>query len=173
MFFIENGNFNGTSFFGAVLFVPMLFVIVAYILKLPYGITMDMCAAGECVMLALMKVKCMITDCCTGKICAYTSDGVPVYYPVREAEFVNALLIFGVLMLLHRKDSQKGKLYAWYLLVYGATRFALNFFREGTAPFVWILPPGHFWSLIAIVMGVTWLVVMRYKNKRSNNPENV
>ena len=171
MYFVENGHFGGTSFFGAVFLVPPVFVLVSVLIRVPYGLVIDMCAVGECIMLALMKVKCLIAGCCTGKIWYYTLEGIPKQYPIREAELINALIIFVILLVMHKKARQKGNLYAWYLLIYGITRFAMNSFRQDTEPFVWILPPGHLWSLLAIVIGIVWLIAMVYKNRKLMHAE--
>ena len=71
-------------------------------------------------------------------------------------------------------DSQKwfkGRLYGVYFLIYGVLRFALNFLRRGTTPFVWIIPAGHFWSLISIGLGITWILLYRSKEPQTPKKE--
>ena len=42
MFFIENGNFDGLSFYGAVFMVPIVFVLIAPLFRIPYGEILDL-----------------------------------------------------------------------------------------------------------------------------------
>ena len=49
MYRIENGFFGGTSFFGAILFVPV-FMLPTLLLKIQFGTIMDLCAPAECIL---------------------------------------------------------------------------------------------------------------------------
>lgn len=164
LFFIENGWIGGTSFFGAVFLVPILFLFIPKLLRVPYGDLMDLCAPAECVMLAVMKVQCLIGGCCDGRALFVSSNGTVVCFPSQIAELINALIIMGILMAMSRKEQFRGKLYPWYMVIYGTTRFVLNLFRGDTTPFALGLPAGNVWSLLAIAIGVVWLAVLRRKN---------
>ena len=67
-----------------------------------------------------------------------------------------ALGITLVLLLLLCRGKHAEKLYPLYLVIYGGTRFVLNFLRE-TRPFVLAVPAGHLWSLVSILIGLLWL----------------
>ena len=162
MFFIENGGWSGRSFFGAVFFVPVLMFPVALLLKIRYGTMMDVCAPGVSLIVAVMKIDCIIEGCCYGFAMRYLEDGTPVRFPSQAVELVANLAITAALLLLHKKEKNQGLIYPWYLVIYGAVRFILNLFRE-TVPFVWILPAGNFWSLIAILIGGTVLLLHKAK----------
>ncbi len=155
---IESGNWTGRSFYGAVFLVPVLMFPVAVILHIPYSIIMDMCAPAGCVMLALLKVKCSIDGCCKGRI--FTTSGGEFRFPSQKVECVAAILLMIVILLLIRSRKQAGKIYSWYLMLYGVTRLILNQFRE-TKPWIGPLAAGTFWSLVAIGIGTAVLVVMR------------
>jgi len=159
MFFIESGHFGGTSFFGAILFIPIL-MLPALLLRIPYGTIMDMCAPAECLMLAFMKVDCLISDCCIGKYL----PTLGFQFPSQIVEMLTILIIMLVLLHFERDARNRNMLYAYYLILYGATRFALNWFRYGIKPFVWILPAGNFWSIVAIIVGLLWLIAAKKIN---------
>lgn len=152
MFFVESGRFGGTSFFGAVLFVPIL-ILPAMLLKLSYKDILNLSAPAECLMLAIMKFDCLANDCCIGKYI----PSLKFQFPSQMVEMVFGLLVMVALLIIEvrRKDEH---LYAWYLVLYGSTRFLLNGFRYGLKPFVWILPNGHFWALVSVFIGIIWLV---------------
>ena len=120
MYFIETGKIGGTSFFGAILFVPIL-ILPAMLLKLKYKTILNLSAASEAIMLAVMKLDCLAHDCCVGRY----MPRLGFQFPSQIVEMVASLGVMLVLLQLERKDRGK-HLYAWYLLLYGATRFVLN-----------------------------------------------
>lgn len=166
MYFIENGDIDGLSFYGAVFLVPIVFLLVAKILRMPYGKLMDLCAVGECIMLALMKVSCATTGCCKGMVLYTTQAGDAVRFPSAIVELLIALLLFAILLSWALKLKRGQQLYGWYLLLYGSARFVLNLFRDVWHNLTLPLPFGNIWSLVAIAIGIVWLVVLRKKNQR-------
>lgn len=166
MFYLESGYIGGTSFYGAVFLVPLLFVPVAWLLRMPYGYALDLCAAGECAMLAVMKVQCLLSGCCRGAVLYVTEAGAPVRFPSQIAELANALLLLVILLCLSRKETNRGKLYPMYMLLYGLTRFVLNLFREARTPFALGLPAGNFWSVWSVLIGAAMLFVLSRKKKQ-------
>lgn len=152
MYWVENKHFGGTSFFGALLFVPLLMLPVI-LLKIPYGTLMDLCAPAECIMLAILKIDCLINDCCSGRY----MQALGVHFPSRIVEMIVILLIMVALLRIEKQAKKKNKLYGYYLIFYGFTRFFLNLLRDALTVFVWILPPGNFWSIIAVITGICWL----------------
>ena len=160
MYYFENGKFGGLSFYGAVFLVPVAFIVISLILQIPYGKIMDLCAIGECIMLALMKVHCILGGCCLGRVLFTTDSGVPVLFPSREAEMAVAIILFAILLQWALRKKRCGQLYAWYLVLYGGTRFVLNIFREAWVDREMFLPYGNIWSLVALAIGTTWLILL-------------
>lgn len=150
LFFVENGRFGGTSFFGAVLLAPVLMWPFGKLLRVPYGELMDLCAPAECAMLAVLKIDCLRTGCCAGAF-------IPQWgctFPSQIAEMSAAILLLIILVQFEKKDTSKGFIYPLYLGFYGSIRLVLNGFRAEQNPFVWILPPGHFWAIVSIAIGL-------------------
>lgn len=158
MHYIESGSFRGTSFFGAILFVPII-MIPAVLLKINYSTLMDLCAPAESLMLAFMKFDCMLRGCCIGKYL----PSLGFQFPSQIIEMIVTLIITAILVKIENRPDSHGMIYGWYLIIYGATRFVLNWFRYGIKPFVWILPAGNFWSLVAIAIGTRWLLLKKKK----------
>ena len=167
MFFVETGTWGGTSFFGSLFFIPIVYFAIAKIMSVPYGKMMDYCSAPICAMLVVMKVRCITTGCCSGKLIMLTVDG-EFYFPSQIVEAIVMLIILFALMFMERLGNYENKIYSLLLILYGSTRFILNFFRADLSPFVWKLPPGHFWSLIAIALGIISIIVI---NKRDFSPK--
>ena len=153
MFRIEGGaDWSGRSFYGAVFLTPILLWPVAKILRISYGALMDLAAPAECIMLAILKVKCQIDGCCRGRI--FITQTGTFRFPSQIVECITAILIMIVLLILIKRQNQQGKIFSLYLIIYGITRFILNLFRE-TTPWIGPLAAGNFWSLVSIGIGFT------------------
>jgi len=158
--YVESGNFDGVSFFGAVFIVPVVFVAVSKILNIRYGILMDLCAPAECAMLVIMKSLCFVNGCCYG-IGLYTSKlGGLVRFPSQIVELLNALVLVVVLLYLSKQIKNRGSIYLWYMILYGSTRFVLNFFRD-TAPVFLFLGFGSIWALASLIIGILIMICKR------------
>jgi len=158
MYFIENGKWDGRSFYGAVFLMPVLMYPVAKLLKVGYGEALDLCIPAGCISHALIKVKCSIDGCCYGR--AFIINSRRVRFPSQKVECVAALVLMAVLLVMAKKGKWKGKIYFWYLILYGASRFVLEFFRD-TDPWIGPLSAGSFWSLISIAIGAAALLYSR------------
>lgn len=167
MFFIESGHMGGVSFYGALFFAPVVMAVLAAVLRIPVGRMLDICAPAECIMLALLKIRCIYFDCCNG-IVLYETEQVSVRFPSQVTELITALCIMFVLIRFIKENRYENQIYAWYMVIYGATRFVLNAFRE-TTPFVWILPAGSFWSIISVIVGTMWILAIRFYTKKRND----
>ena len=162
---IESRTLEGYSFYGAIFLVPVFMLAVARILHLDYSSLLDVCSPAGCVMLACMKVNCIDAGCCRGRILYVDKYENYVRFPSQIVELIVGLILLVVIMAIIYKGSQKGMVYAWFMLLYGATRFVLNLFRE-TTPFILGISAGCFWSIIAVLIGGGFLI---YKNSISQS----
>lgn len=154
--YIELGEFGGTSFYGAVFLVPLL-MFPAVLLKISHKDILNLSAPAECAMLVVMRFDCIDKGCCFGRYL----PGLGFQFPSQISEMVVGVAIFFVLLRMHKKD-RRVQLYPWYMILYGVCRFILQGFRYGgTDPWVLGLSQGHFWSLISIAIGITWLLVSK------------
>lgn len=154
LYWIENHRFGGTSFYGAVFAVPIIMLGVSHWLDESYERIMDLCAPAASAMLCVMKVQCLLSGCCEGRI-LYGK----FRFPSQIAEFLSGLVIMVVLLALAKKRPGRGDLYPMYLTIYGCTRFLLNLLREKQDPFLLGMAAGNFWSIIAVIWGVVWLMI--------------
>lgn len=161
-FLLETFRFGGRSFYGAVFLVPPVFVFISALLRIPRGELLDFCAPAECIMLAIMKYKCMLDECCRGRAIWPGPEGTLLCFPSQIVEGINALILCVVLIRLAFNEKNKGTIYPWYLILYGVSRFILNFFRYEWEVYDGGIPPlGTIWSVLAVMIGLKWLSVMR------------
>lgn len=165
LFFVENGAFGGFSYYGAIFLVALTCFPVAKLLKMPYSLLTDLSAPAGCAMLVFMRIRCYMSGCCNGIYLYTVENNRHIYFPSQLTELGLGIVLTVVLLWLSRKKKFSGTVYGWYMLLYGLARFVLNFFRADNAPFVWILPPGHLWSLVSIAIGATWLTLKLRKPK--------
>ena len=167
MYFVETGEWGGTSFFGSVFLIPVVLSISAAGFKMTVWNMLDFCAPQICIMLAVMKIRCYVSGCCAGKVFFFGSENNILFrFPSQIAEGTVILIILYALIYWEKRNINVDKLYPCFLILYGITRFILNSFRAGLSSFVWILPNGHFWSLVAITLGLIMLGCIR-KNHSS------
>ena len=115
-------------------------------------------------MLALIKVDCLVTQCCQGMVLGVTADGVEVRFPSQIAEMVDFLILCVVLFLLSRAPKRRGKIFPLFLILYGSNRFVLNLLREEMTQTEYWLPIGNLWSAIAMVVGIVWLLILHNRD---------
>ena len=166
--FIEMGEFGGTSFFGAVLLVPIL-ILPAQLMKITYKDILNLCAPAECAMLVVMRFDCLDKGCCFGRYL----PKLGFQFPSQIVEMFVAVTVMALLIRMHKKDQQR-QLYPWYMILYGVFRFLINGFRYGgTDSWLLGLSQGHFWSLVSVVVGLVWLLTTEKKFVRSSKHGNV
>ena len=171
-FFVENSWFGGRSYYGAVFFVPLAFFCFAKVMRMAYGDLMDFCAPAECIMLAIMKYQCLIDGCCAGKTLRFFNDSFIMVFPSQMVELGNALLLVVVLMVIALKQKHREKVYPLYMILYGTSRFILNWFRKDAEPLLMGLPEGNVWSLLAIAVGIMWLLDYKISITKKNAQNN-
>lgn len=162
---IESGHWGGVSLYGAIFLAPIVMSFIALILRIKPLELLDMCAPAECVMLALLKIKCFIDGCCHGRLLCVLDDGTAIRFPSQIVEAgCNFMLMLILIVLIYKKKSP-GKIYFYYMIIYGVLRFILNWFRD-VKPFMLGLPAGNFWSLVSIIIGVLMVVILCRQEKK-------
>lgn len=168
MYFVENLQFAGTSFYGAVFLIPLAAVWVSRWIHLSYGELTGICTPAVCLMLAIMKFKCHLDNCCRGRVLYVDAQGNSVIFPSQLVEMVVALILLVIVMIIAYRKKNAPFLYPLYMVSYGVIRFILNFFREIPSDRVFI-PFGHIWSILSIIIGIIWLIRLHPAEKLSDN----
>lgn len=164
---IEAGTWSGNSLYGAILFEPVLMILFGLLISIKPKDILDLGAPVGCISIVFMKIQCKITGCCAGKILRYQPNGRPVRFPSQIVEMLVGAVLLIIIMMIIRSEKYKGYVYAWFLVLYGGTRFFLNLLRE-TEPFVLGLSAGCFWSIIAVAIGGTVLLLRSREGEKGN-----
>lgn len=158
MFFIENGGWYGKSFFGAVLFFPILLLPVAWLFRMRLRTLLDYATIPGIGMLAIFKWNCYTDGCCGGKVLWYSEAGVPTHFPSQLAEMAAAIVLVIIFLFLERNKKLYGKIYPCFLIVYGLIRYVLNLYRLEQADFLFGMPAGNLWAVVSVLLGVAYLI---------------
>ena len=116
-------------------FLPLITVPLAKLMKMPVWKLTDFMAPGLALESAVAHAACPFEGCCRGYACQW---GVwnPVtntrLFPIQWLECLIAFLIFLVLVRYTKRSSKKGtgRVYFWLLILFGSTRFLLEFMRD-------------------------------------------
>lgn len=168
LYFIENGNFNGQSFFGAVLFFPVFLFPVARLLKLHLSDILDYATPPGLAMLVLFKFNCYLGGCCGGRVLYFKEGGIPVTFPSQLVEMGVALTLTILLFVIEYNNKFKRNIYPFCLITYGSTRFILNWFRADQTEYILGMSAGHFWSIVAVVIGVVSMISSFKKTRKGD-----
>lgn len=99
------------------------------------------------------RIGCLFAGCCRG---IPIGDGL---WPAAAVELGFNLLVFAILLPMHRARVLPGNLFHVYLIAYGAFRFAHEFLRATEKPFFGI--SGYQFAAIALVV----LAVVRMRQR--------
>jgi len=138
--FLRSGGVFYGGFLGAVLTAYLL--VRRY--RLPWWQTADACAPGIALGQAIGRQGCFAAGCCWGKPTdapwgvrfselGHQVTGVPIdahLHPTQLYESFAAFFFFGLLVWLHRRKTFNGQVILAYGVLYGATRFLIEFFRD-------------------------------------------
>ena len=155
----ENGfTLGGFSFFGAALLVPLLMPVIGLAYRMKCVDSLDNSAVNVLGMLGTIRVGCLLTGCCGGTMC--TLGARHFRWPTQLLEAVCDFGILAWLLILEsRPDNRRGLLYPRFLISYGAVRFIIEFMRD--TPKDWLgLSHGQWFSVIAVIAGIGWIIIV-------------
>jgi prolipoprotein diacylglyceryl transferase len=156
--FLRSGGVYYGGFLGG--FFALLLLIRRY--KLPFWKVADAFAPGVALGQAIGRQGCFAAGCCWGKPThlpwgvhftehAHEFTGVPIFgpdgsdlylHPTQLYESFTMLVVFGVLVLIHRKKRFDGQVLISYGIIYAIVRFTIEFFRDD--------PRGDFMGLTSL-----------------------
>ena len=156
--FLESGDGGKMSLFGAVFFMPLLYIAGAKLFKRKIADVIDVFAVTMIFTLMCARINCLIGGCCLGKCI----PGTDVRWPTRELELAFYAVILIFLWSRGERFGFFGKVYPIYMMAYGTFRFIVEFFRETEHP-IGIFHISHIWALVSVVTGAG-LYIYFFKN---------
>jgi phosphatidylglycerol:prolipoprotein diacylglycerol transferase len=149
--------------------------------RLPVLTTFDVFAPGLALGHAIGRLGCFAAGCCWGSECRYPwavtfTDpfanerfGTPLNVPLHPSQLYEAaaeVAIFAFLMWMFRRRHADGAILGWYLVLYSAVRFFVEFVRYHDQPLRLGLSLTQWMSLALLPLGL-WLL---FHGRRSAVP---
>jgi phosphatidylglycerol:prolipoprotein diacylglycerol transferase len=176
---------SGGVFYGGLLGA----IIAGYILmrrwKLPWWKTADACAPGIALGNVLGRLGCFFAGCCWGKPTTlpwgvrfppegHEITGVPAgvpLHPTQLYESLSMLIVFFLLLWLHKRKKFSGQVILAYAVIYATVRFLIEFVRDdprGDVLGLTTLTGLSTSQLIGIVVGIGALILLIARWRRAN-----
>lgn len=126
------------------------------------------------VFLGFCKVGCFMAGCCHG--IPYHGFGAVVFpegvnaltgmpvFPVQILETVLAFIVAGLLLRIKSRHGGKNQP-GWFLALYGAERFAVEFLRYHDANV--LFSEAHIYSVFSLLIGFKLILRGRYRRKKN------
>lgn len=167
---------SGGVFYGGL--VVAFLVAVWYVRrhKLPIWSTADAIAPGIALGHVVGRLGCLLAGCCYGRPTslpwavtfsdpfAATNVGTPLHVALHPTQLYEAgaeLLILLVLLGTERRGrTYPGRTFWLYILFYGISRFAIEFFRGDPRGMVWGLPTSQIISLVLAPLALIMLIAL-------------
>jgi phosphatidylglycerol:prolipoprotein diacylglycerol transferase len=143
VFWIQEG---GLVWYGGFIFAALSGAFYCRRSRLPVLIWSDLFAPVVALAHGIGRIGCFLNGCCYGK------NGLPA----QLFESAGLFLIAGLLFMAVPQKARAGRVTAWYLFLYGALRFGVEFLR-GDQPLFFVLTLPQWISLAAVSAGLALL----------------
>lgn len=161
---------GGQNVIRTFVFTPLIVWYYAKVFDLDKKSCMDLAAATSCISPAFGKIGCIFAGCCESWLQVpwglYNEYTCTRLFPVQIAESLTA---FGIGIFVHfmakkHNYNNRGLCMPWMLILFGGTRVIWEFFRANEEV-LFGFSELAIWSLMAVLVGMIWLVMDRYTQK--------
>lgn len=161
---------SNMAIYGAVMFTPLILLLVALISRQPWKHILDMVAPSGIIFTACAKMGCFFVGCCRGIECSfgvYSHRADATVFPSPVAEFITMIIIIIIgFWYIYKSDKfVEGTVYPIMGILYGGTRFFWEFLRhydnEIERHMVFGMTLWQFCSIITVAVCIVWLLWLR------------
>jgi phosphatidylglycerol---prolipoprotein diacylglyceryl transferase len=173
---------GGVFYGGLIAAVPASLLYLRW-KRMPLWTTTDVFAPGITLGHVVGRLGCLMAGCCFGRQtsvpwaiiftdpAAFANVGTPLGIPLHPTQLYDAgaeLLILAVLLLWERRSTGfPGRTFWSYMLLYGVTRFIIEFYRGDSRGMVFdALSTSQFVAVLLVPLSVLMLFLLR----RRTNP---
>jgi len=175
MFFITWVEF-GFSSWGSrnvlrlYMWVPLILLPYSRLLKIPHGVLADYFAPSLALTSVIGHAGCPFAGCCYGYPCRWGIYNPELHdrrFPIQWVECSVSLLIAIFLLWYAKKNKYNGsgKVNALFLILFGSTRFFLEFLRDNHKLF-WGISELAVIAFLTFATGAVWMVFLCRREKK-------
>jgi phosphatidylglycerol:prolipoprotein diacylglycerol transferase len=167
---------SGGVFYGGLIVAVLVAMWFMWRHRMPIWTTSDVFAPGIALGHVIGRMGCFFAGCCFGKPTnlpwsvtfhsEYARDnvGTLINVPLHPTQLYEAgaeLLILGLLLLLERRGRPfAGRTFWAYMLLYGISRFVIEFYRGDSRGMVGMFSTSQFLSLLIVPLSIVMLFVL-------------
>jgi len=165
LFLIENPGadileFAGLSFYGTVIFMPLLEIPTAYFAKVPYTELMDFIAPYGALCLAVCRIGCSLGGCCGAE--PILVDGVYVIPPIQLIESGLDFMLCSFILWRERAGRiiVRGEQTCIFVITYSFIRLIMEAYRR-TPKNIYGMSNGQWLSIASALIAFILLVYLQ------------
>lgn len=169
-------SLNGFVVYGGIIGGILAAMVYCKIKKLKFLEYFDLVMPSVALAQGFGRIGCFLAGCCYGKetdsvfgIVFHNSKFAPNGVKLIPTQLISSagnFLIALFLILYARKERKSGEVGAWYLILYSAGRFGVEFLRNDYRGEVFgILSTSQFISIFTFALGIILLILFRKKGK--------
>lgn len=168
---------SGGVFYGGLIAAVVVALWYLRRYRMPMWTVTDVFAPGIALGHVIGRMGCLFAGCCFGRPTtvpwaitfhneyASLNVGTPLNIPLHPTQLYEAsaeLLILGILLSTERKGrSYPGRTFWLYMLLYGISRFIIEFYRGDSRGTVGMFSTSQFVSIILVPLAIIMLIVLR------------
>lgn len=186
---------DGSGFYGAFLGGALALALTAYCKKMPVLKTLDATMGTVPLGFGIGKLGCFLAGCCygmrspaglrfaPGSLCHSTqrnagqiprdaASSLPVH-PVQLYDMIFGFALFAGLVLLQKRSSRPGEVYAASAAGYSAYRFVIEFFRDDPDRHTFgasVLTDSQFTAIAVFLVAAACWAWLRYRKPAETGP---
>jgi phosphatidylglycerol:prolipoprotein diacylglycerol transferase len=168
---------SGGVFYGGLIAAVTVALLYLRRHKLPLWTTTDVFAPGIALGHIVGRLGCLMAGCCFGRPAsvpwaitfhdpaAFATSGTALNVPLHPTQLYEAgaeALILAVLLLFERRGRPfPGRTFWSYMLLYGVSRFIIEFYRGDSRGMVFdVMSTSQFFSIVLVPLAIVMLVVL-------------
>jgi phosphatidylglycerol:prolipoprotein diacylglycerol transferase len=167
---------SGGVFYGGLVVAVVVAMWYMWRHRLPIWSVSDAFAPGIALGHVIGRLGCFFAGCCFGRQTgvpwavtfhseyAAQNVGTPINVPLHPTQLYEAgaeLLILGLLLMLERRGRYfPGRTFWGYMLLYGVSRFVIEFYRGDSRGMVGMFSTSQFVSLLIVPLSIVMLFLL-------------
>lgn len=166
-------QFGGQNLVRGLIYIPLLLITISKIFKINYNTLLAFVAPLPCLVQGISHFGCAFAGCCHGfpnSWGIYNIYEEKVLFPIQFIEAIVALIIFAIIVIYnHKKGVNNGLSFAIMLMLFGGTRFLLEFLRDNEK-LILNISSLAFHALFMHIVGIIMYIILKRKqitNKRT------
>lgn len=162
---------EGFVFYGALIGGLGGVAIFSLRKKLPFFSLTDFFIPALVIGHAFGRIGCLFAGCCYGMECESpisivfpSGSAAPAGIPLLPTQLMESAFLFLLCAFLVWRLTKKkpfGTVSGWYMVLYGAWRFVIEFFRRDERGFIGALSTSQFISIFVLLGGIALLVLVK------------